>query len=105
MRIAILDPAAGISGDMTLGALLALGVPQDWLVALPGRLGVAGGGVTVRNAVRGGVGGRPGGFKIPEREHGGPGGVAGGAVEAVAGFDLGGERGGSGVPVFRGRRG
>src|SRR5205814_828114 len=56
MRIAIFDPAAGISGDMTLGALLALGVPEDWLKALPGRLGLGGVGVTVRNAVRCGVG-------------------------------------------------
>src|SRR5205809_292746 len=56
MRIAILDPAAGISGDMTLGALLALGVPQNWLEALPGRLGFEGVAVTVRNAVRCGVG-------------------------------------------------
>ena len=34
MRIAILDPAAGISGDMTLGALLSLGAPAAWLEAL-----------------------------------------------------------------------
>ena len=39
MRIAILDPAAGISGDMTLGALLGAGVPRQWLEGLPGRLG------------------------------------------------------------------
>src|SRR2546427_269609 len=39
MRIAILDPAAGISGDMTLGALLSLGAPAAWLEALPRRLG------------------------------------------------------------------
>src|SRR5260370_37631653 len=38
MRIAILDPAAGISGDMTLGALLALGVPPAWLGELPRRV-------------------------------------------------------------------
>lgn len=41
MRIAILDPSAGISGDMTLGALLAAGVERTWLEALPGRLGFA----------------------------------------------------------------
>src|SRR2546421_4498609 len=70
MRIAILDPAAGISGDMTLGALLALGVPQNWLEALPGRLGFEGVVVTVRNAVRCGVGCKQVEFTIPERAHG-----------------------------------
>src|SRR5437763_32724 len=70
MRIAIFDPAAGISGDMTLGALLALGVPEDWLKALPGRLGLGGVGVTVRNAVRCGVGGTQVEFTIPEQPHG-----------------------------------
>ena len=70
MRIAILDPAAGISGDMTLGALLALGVPQNWLEALPARLGFEGVGVTVRDAVRCGVGCKQVEFTIPERSHG-----------------------------------
>ena len=70
MRIAILDPAAGISGDMTLGALLSLGVPQDWLEALPGRLGLSGVSVAVGNAVRCGVHCRQVAFAIPERPHG-----------------------------------
>jgi len=70
MRIAILDPAAGISGDMTLGALLSLGVPQAWLEGLPGRLGLAGVGVTVRDAVRGGVRCKQVEFAIPEQPHG-----------------------------------
>src|SRR5215217_5933823 len=38
-RFAILDPAAGISGDMLLGALIAAGAPPEWLRAVPGRLG------------------------------------------------------------------
>src|SRR5215211_9263645 len=38
-RFAILDPAAGISGDMLLGALIAAGAPLEWLRAVPGRLG------------------------------------------------------------------
>jgi pyridinium-3,5-bisthiocarboxylic acid mononucleotide nickel chelatase len=38
-RFAILDPVAGISGDMLLGALLAAGASSDWLRALPARLG------------------------------------------------------------------
>jgi pyridinium-3,5-bisthiocarboxylic acid mononucleotide nickel chelatase len=41
-RFAILDPAAGISGDMLLGALVAAGAPAEWLQTLPGRLGVPG---------------------------------------------------------------
>ena len=70
MRIAIVDPAAGISGDMTLGALLSLGVPQDWLEELPGRLGLAGVGVRVRDAVRCGVQCRKVEFTIPDQPHG-----------------------------------
>ncbi len=70
MRIAILDPAAGISGDMTLGALLSLGVPQEWLEALPGRLGLPGVSVAVRDVVRCGVGCRQVAFAIPEQPHG-----------------------------------
>jgi hypothetical protein len=38
-RFAILDPAAGISGDMLLGALVAAGAPVRWLQELPTRLG------------------------------------------------------------------
>lgn len=38
-RFAILDPVAGISGDMLLGALLAAGAPPEWLRRLPTRLG------------------------------------------------------------------
>jgi len=70
MRIAILDPAAGISGDMTLGALLSLGVPSAWLEGLPGRLGLAGVGVRVRDVARCGVRCMQVEFAIPEQPHG-----------------------------------
>ena len=38
-RFAILDPVAGISGDMLLGALLAAGADAEWLRGIPRRLG------------------------------------------------------------------
>ena len=70
MRIAILDPSAGISGDMTLGALLALGVPSAWLEELPARLGLDGVTVTVRDVRRCGVGCKQIEFGIPDQPHG-----------------------------------
>src|SRR2546422_6136323 len=70
MRIAILDPAAGISGDMTLGALLSVGVPASWLEELPRRLALAGVEVTIREVRR--CGGRCSQveFVIPEQPQG-----------------------------------
>jgi uncharacterized protein (TIGR00299 family) protein len=70
MRIAIIDPAAGISGDMTLGALLALGAGDDWLAGLPARLGLAGVEVVIRETSRCGVACRQVEFRIPEQPHG-----------------------------------
>jgi len=55
-RFAILDPAAGISGDMLLGALIAAGAPPEWLRALPARLGFPEVRVDITPAVRCGVG-------------------------------------------------
>lgn len=70
MRIAIIDPAAGISGDMTLGALLSLGVPSTWLEELPGRLGLRNVGVAVLDVARAGVRCKQVRFTIPEQPHG-----------------------------------
>jgi uncharacterized protein (TIGR00299 family) protein len=70
MSIAIIDPAAGISGDMTLGALLALGVDPAWLTTLPDRLGLAGVDVAVRDVRRCGVACTQVEFAIPDRSHG-----------------------------------
>jgi uncharacterized protein (TIGR00299 family) protein len=70
MRIAIIDPAAGISGDMTLGALLSLGVPTAWLEELPARLGVGDVRVTVRDVRRAGITCKQIEFGIPEQPHG-----------------------------------
>ena len=54
-RFAILDPAAGISGDMLLGALLAAGAPPEWLQGLPARLGAPGVTVGIASVDRCGV--------------------------------------------------
>src|SRR6266576_273441 len=70
MRIAILDPAAGISGDMTLAALLSLGLPVSWLEELPARLGVGDVGVTVRDVLRSGITCKQVEFDIPPQPHG-----------------------------------
>ncbi len=52
MPVAILDPSAGISGDMLLGALVDAGAPQTWLEGLPARLGIADARVTVSRVTR-----------------------------------------------------
>src|SRR5438045_3007338 len=70
MRIAILDPAAGISGDMTLAALLSLGLPVSWLEELPGRLGVGDVHVTVRDVRRSGITCKQVEFDISPQPHG-----------------------------------
>ena len=54
-RFAILDPAAGISGDMLLGALVAAGAPEAWLRGIPTRLGLADVHVEVRTVDRCGI--------------------------------------------------
>ena len=54
-RFAILDPSAGISGDMVLGALLAAGAPVERLKSLPARLGFPDVRIEVRPVARGGV--------------------------------------------------
>ena len=54
-RFAIIDPAAGISGDMLLGALIAAGAPADWLTGLPARLGCDGVTVEVGTVDRAGI--------------------------------------------------
>src|SRR6266850_1131958 len=74
-RIAILDPAAGISGDMLLGALLAVGAPGDWLEALPTRLGLEGVRVEISDAVRCGIHAIKVTVRLPGGESEGPGDV------------------------------
>jgi uncharacterized protein (TIGR00299 family) protein len=65
MRIAILDPAAGMSGDMALGALLDAGAEQAWLQGLPARLGFPGVGVAISKVERASVAATKVDFQIP----------------------------------------
>jgi hypothetical protein len=53
MRIAWFDCCSGISGDMTLGALVSAGWPAGELQSLPGRLGLEGVRVGVKDVCRG----------------------------------------------------
>ncbi|MEP7002810.1 MAG: nickel pincer cofactor biosynthesis protein LarC [bacterium] len=70
MRIAILDPFSGISGDMTLGALLGVGLDAAWLRALPARLGLENIEVEIHEVKRGDLACWKVDFKIPPQPHG-----------------------------------
>jgi uncharacterized protein (TIGR00299 family) protein len=70
MRLAILDPFSGIAGDMTLGALVALGLDAAWLRALPATLGLAGVDVRVQEVLRGEIACTKVDFDIPPQPHG-----------------------------------
>ncbi len=75
-RFAIIDPVAGISGDMVLGALLSAGADEEWLRAIPARLGFPEVTVDVEQVDRGGISCRkvnvrlPGGrMELPTESH------------------------------------
>lgn len=70
MTIAILEPFSGIAGDMTLGALVDLGLDQDWLRSLPGRLGLDGVTVRIARVRRAGIDCAKVEFDIPPQPHG-----------------------------------
>jgi uncharacterized protein (TIGR00299 family) protein len=70
MTIAILDAFSGISGDMTLGALLDVGLEPDWLRALPARLGLDGVTVRVQDVRRGEIACKKVDFDVPPQPHG-----------------------------------
>lgn len=70
MRIAIFDPFSGISGDMTLGALLGVGLDPAFLQSLPERLALDGVSVEIREVQRGGLLCWKVDFCIPPQPHG-----------------------------------
>lgn len=55
MRALIFDPFAGISGDMTLGALIDLGLPIEWLRSFVSGMGVGPVGVQAERVDRSGI--------------------------------------------------
>jgi uncharacterized protein (TIGR00299 family) protein len=70
MRIAIFDAFSGIAGDMTLGALIHVGLDADWLCALPATLGLPDVNVRIREVVRGEIVCQKVDFDIPPQPHG-----------------------------------
>jgi len=70
MRAAILDPFSGIAGDMTLRALVHVGLDPDWLRALPATLGLADVRVDIREVIRGEIVCQKVDFEIPPQPHG-----------------------------------
>ena len=70
MKVAIFDPFSGVAGDMTLGALLGLGLDPDWLRALPARLGLENIGVRITQVQRAGIACHKVDFDIPPQPHG-----------------------------------
>lgn len=70
MKVGILDPFSGISGDMTLGALLDVGLDADWLRALPSSLGIDGVHVRIADVKRGEIACKKVDFDIPPQPHG-----------------------------------
>ena len=70
MKVGILDPFSGISGDMTLGALLDVGLDPEWLRGLPSSLGLDGVGVRIADVKRGEIACKKVDFDIPPQPHG-----------------------------------
>jgi uncharacterized protein (TIGR00299 family) protein len=70
MKIAILDPASGIAGDMFLGALLDVGLDKGWLERLPSTLGLSEVRVRIEDVQRSGVRCVKVDFDIPPQPHG-----------------------------------
>jgi pyridinium-3,5-bisthiocarboxylic acid mononucleotide nickel chelatase len=70
MKVAILDPASGIAGDMFIGALVDVGLDKAWLERLPATLGLTGVGVRIADVERSHVHCIKVDFDIPPQPHG-----------------------------------
>jgi pyridinium-3,5-bisthiocarboxylic acid mononucleotide nickel chelatase len=70
MKVAILDPASGIAGDMFIGALVDNGLDKAWLERLPETLGLAGVKVRITDVQRSHVACVKVDFDIPPQPHG-----------------------------------
>jgi len=70
MKIAVLDPASGIAGDMFIGALIDNGLDKAWLERLPSALGLDRVRVRIADVERSGVRCVKVDFDIPEQPHG-----------------------------------
>jgi uncharacterized protein (TIGR00299 family) protein len=70
MRVALLEPFSGIAGDMTLGALVAVGLEPDFIIGLPARLGLEGVTASVKPVMRAGIACVKVDFEIPPQPHG-----------------------------------
>ncbi|HMG70143.1 MAG TPA: nickel insertion protein, partial [Gemmatimonadaceae bacterium] len=70
MKIAILDPASGIAGDMFLGALIDVGLDRAWLERLPSTLGLSGVEARITDVERSHVHCVKVDFEIPPQRHG-----------------------------------
>ena len=70
MKIAVLDPASGIAGDMFIGALVDVGLDKAWLERLPSTLGLTGVEVRIADVQRSGVQCVKVDFDIPAQPHG-----------------------------------
>jgi uncharacterized protein (TIGR00299 family) protein len=68
--VAIFDPFSGVAGDMTLGALLDLGLGAEWLRSLPEMLGLQGVAVRAERVKRGEIASWKVDFEIPPQPHG-----------------------------------
>ena len=70
MKVAVLDRASGIAGDMFLGALVDVGLDKAWLERLPSTLGLTGVEVRIADVQRSGVQCVKVDFDIPAQPHG-----------------------------------